>query len=190
MLDQHFAPLAGLHRGRGGEDTLEVAIFTDQLRGSLRPDAWHPRHVIHGVADQRLRLDHLLRRHAELFHHLGWPDRLLLHRVEHIHARPDQLHQVLVGGDDGGPPAHFSYGAGVGGDKVIGLPIRQLDCRHPESGGGLAHDGELRAQLFGRFRPLGLVALVEPIAERVAPCIEDDGNVGSDMLAKQLREHI
>ena len=80
-----------------------------------------------GVADQRLHLDHLVGRDAELLHHLGRADRLLLDRVEHLHARPDQLHQVLVGGDDGHLPARLGRGAGIGGDQVVGLPVRELD---------------------------------------------------------------
>ena len=78
--------------------------------GALRADAGHARHVVGRVADQRLHLDHLLGRDAELLHHLGRADRLLLDRVQHLHAGPDQLHQVLVGGDDG--------------DLAAGLPSR------------------------------------------------------------------
>ena len=101
MLDQHVAPLGGLHRRRRRQHRLEVAEFVDQLRGALRADAGHAGHVVDGVADQRLHLDHLVGRDAEFLHHLGRADRLLLDRVQHLDARPDQLHQVLVGGHDG-----------------------------------------------------------------------------------------
>ncbi len=98
---QHVATLGGLHGRRGGEDRLEVAELRQQLRRVLRPDARHARHVVDLVADQRLHVDQPVRRDAEFLHHLRGPDRLLLDRVKHLHARPQQLHQILVGRDDG-----------------------------------------------------------------------------------------
>ena len=45
-------------------------IFADQLRRGLDADAGHARHVVGGIAGQRLHVDHLVRRHAELLDHL------------------------------------------------------------------------------------------------------------------------
>ena len=82
-----------------------------------------------GVADQRLHVDHLVRRDAELLHHLGRPDRLLLDRVQHLHAGADELHQVLVGRHDGRLPAGVVRRLGIGGDQVVRLPVVELDRR-------------------------------------------------------------
>ena len=75
--------------------------------GRLHPDARHARDVVGGVADQRLHLDDLRWRHAEALHHLVLADHLVLHGVVHAHARADELHEVLVGGDDGHVGAGF-----------------------------------------------------------------------------------
>ena len=53
-----------------GEQRFEVAVFVEELRRGLRADARHARHVVGGIADQRLQLDHLLRPDAELLLHL------------------------------------------------------------------------------------------------------------------------
>ena len=84
-----------------GEQRFQIAIFDDQLRGGLDADAGHARHVVGGIAGQRLHLDHLFRRHAELLDHFGNADAAVLHGVVHGDAVGHELHQVLVGGDDG-----------------------------------------------------------------------------------------
>ena len=106
-------------------------------------------------------------RDAELLHHLGRADRLLLDRVQHLHAGPDQLHQVLVGGDDGDlaaglrrprgsrprsgrrPPSRPARSAGTPNASVASRT--RANCGISSSGGG------------GRCR---LVRVVEPVAER------------------------
>ena len=160
--------LHGLHRRRGEQHALEVAELTDQLRGRLRPDPRNAGDVVDRVAHQRLRLDELFGGNAEFLHHLGWSDRLLLDRIEHAHAGPDELHQILVGGDDGGAPP-LRDGAGIRGDEVVRFPVGQLDGRHTEGTGGLAHQGELRNEFGRRIGTLGLVLVVKAIRKVVRP---------------------
>ena len=70
VLDQRLAPLRLLDLAGAEQQLFEVAIFDDQLRRGLDADAGHARHVVGGIAGQRLHLDHLLRRHAEFLDHL------------------------------------------------------------------------------------------------------------------------
>ena len=121
--------LDGFIAGRSGEHGFQVAELVDQLRRALRADAGNAGDIVGGIADQRLNLDHLVGGDAELLHHLGWADRLLLDRIQHVDAGTDQLHQVLVGGHDGHLTAGIGGRQGVGGDQVVGLPVRQLDRR-------------------------------------------------------------
>ena len=60
------AALVLLDLRRAGEQRFEVAVFADELRRGLDADAGHSRHVVGGVADQRLHVRHLRGRHAEL----------------------------------------------------------------------------------------------------------------------------
>ena len=190
VFDEEFAALAGLHGGGGGEDAFEIAEFVDQQGGGFGADAGDAGDVVDRIAHQGLGLDEFFGGDAEFLHHLGRADGLVFHRVQHVHAGADELHHVLVGGDDGGAAAGFGGGAGVGGDEIVGLPVRQFDAGDAEGRGGFADDGELGAQVFRGFGALGLVGFVEAIAERGAPGVEDDGDMGADMFAHQAGEHV
>ena len=87
------------------------------------------------------------------------------------------------------PPA-FSAATGVGGDQVVGLPVLQLDGGDAERCGRLADQRELRDQLFRRRRTLRLVGIIQPIAERCSAGVEDHRDMGADMLAQQLGQHV
>jgi len=158
--------------------------------GGRGADAGHAGDIVHRVAHQGLQLDQLARRNAPFLHHLGRPDRLLLHRVQHGDAGPDELHQVLVRGDDRGAVPHGLGGQRIGGDQIVRFPVGQLDGGDAEGGGGIAHQGELRAQFLGRLRALGLVALVQAVAERVPAGVEYHGKVIFGMVFQQPDEHV
>ena len=189
-LDQDVAALARLHRRGGGEHRFQIAEFVDQLGGSFGADAGNAGHVVRAVADQRLHVAHLLRRNAKLLHHLGRADGFLLDGVQHLHAGADQLHQVLVGGHDGDLPALFLGGARVRGDQVIRFPVRQFNRGHAECVGGFAHERELRDQLVRRGRAVGLVVLIEPVAERHPPRVEHHRDMRSHLLPQQFGQHV
>ena len=102
---------------------------------------------------------------AEFFEHLIRADAFVLHRVEHFHAVTDQLHQVFVGRNDRHRAPRITRTAGQGGDDVIRLEPLRLDTGDVEGAGGIAGQRELRAQIFGQFRAIGLVGGVNVIAE-------------------------
>ncbi len=101
MLDQRLAALRLLDLAGALEQRFEIAIVGDELRRRLDADARYARHVIDAVARERLHLDDLLRRHAEFLDHFGDADAAVLHGVVHHHLVGDELHQILVGRDDG-----------------------------------------------------------------------------------------
>ena len=61
-FQQVLLPLGARHFGGVVEHGLQRAELFEQLPGELRPDQRHARHVIDRIADQRLEVDHLLRR--------------------------------------------------------------------------------------------------------------------------------
>ncbi len=97
--------------------------------GGLDADAGGAGDVVDRVAGQRLHVDDPVGADAELLDHLVGADRLVLQRVEHLDAGRDELHQVLVGGDDGDPAAGGGRLRGVGGDDVVGLEAGHARCR-------------------------------------------------------------
>ena len=66
----------------------------------------------------------------------------------------------------------------IGGDQIVGLIARHLDAGDAEGAGGIAHQGKLRNQVFRRRRAVGLVFLVEIVAEGFLAGIENHRQMG------------
>ena len=178
-----------------GDERLDVAIFGDQPRGGFHADAFDARDVVDAIAHQREDLADLVGADAELFLDFGGADAFVLHRVEHVdRIAVDQLHQILVGRDDGDLPPRLGRGVGVAGDDVVGFDPLFLDAGHGEGAGRIAHQRELRLQVFGWLGTLRLVELVHVVAEGVRGGVEDDAemrrSVGVVQLVDELPQHV
>ena len=181
---------AGLHGWGGGEDGFDSAELLDELGGGFRADAGHTGDVVDAVAHEGLDLDDLVGGDAELVHDLGGADGALLDGIVHRDLAVDELHQVLVGGDDGGAPALGGGGAGVAGDEVVGFELGELDGGDAEGGGGVADQGELRDEFRGGLVAVGFVVLVEIVAEGGSAGVEDDGDVRPGVIGEEAGEHV
>ena len=160
VLDQRLAPLRLLDLAGAQQQRFEIAVFDDQLRRGLDADAGHARHVVGGIAGQRLHLDHLLRRHAEFLDHLRDADAAVLHGVVHGDPVGHELHQVLVGGDDGGGRA-----------ALAGLRAhRSRSDRRPRSRPARGRAGRRRAPPRGSAQIAGSD---RPAPAAGAPCSRD-----------------
>jgi len=194
MLEEVLSALGLLDLLGPGQQRVEVAVLVDQLGGGLHADAGHARHVVGGIARQRLHLDDLVRADAKTLDHFVMADPPVLHRVEHADLVAHQLHQVLVGGNDGDLDAGLVGEAGIGGDDVVRLEARHLDGRQIEGPARVLDHGELRYQVFGRRRTVGLVVGIDLVAKRRAGRIEDDAEevdvVVFDRLLDQLVQHV
>jgi hypothetical protein len=118
-------------------------------------------------------------------------------RVVHRHGRPDELHQVLVGRNDGGVGAGLAGEPGVGCDQIVGLEAFHLDAGQLEGLGRLADEAELRDQILRRRRAIGFVFRVQLVAEGLRRIVEDDGEmgrhdtgVGVARIEHQLPQHV
>ena len=187
-IGQGLPPLGLLDLTGAGQQGFEVAIFVDELGGGLHADARRARHIVGGIARQRLHIHNPIGRHAEIIDHLGLADAPLLagariasHArggIEHGDAGPDQLHQVLVGGDDEHIGAAFAGLPGIGGDEIVRLIAVLLDRDQAEGPHGLTHQGKLGNQILRRVAAVGLVEGVELLAEGILGFVEDDGQMG------------
>ena len=188
-FDQTFAQLARLHRRRRIERALQRPVVLDQFARGLGADAEDARNVVDAIAHQREHVADQLGPHAELLDHLGDIDALVLHRVEHVDAAaldsavrlralPDELHQVLVARDDRHVPAAARRLDRVGGDQVVGFEIVFLDAGQAEGARGIPDQRELRDEVLGRRRPVGLVLIVERVAEAGRSLVQDHRQVG------------
>ena len=171
-----------------GEQRIEVAVFADQRARRLDADAGDAGDVVGGVADQGLDVDDLLGRHAEII-----DDALAVEaalgpvaglaagagfEIVELDGVGDELHQVLVGGDDEHVGAGGARLLGVGGDDVVGLVARLLHRLEAEGAHRLAHEGELRLEVVGHLAAGALVVGVDLLAEGLLRLVEDDCQVG------------
>ena len=194
VLDQRLPALVLLDLASARQQRFEVAIFADQLRRGLDADAGHARHVVGRIADQRLHLDDLVRRHAEFFDHRGAADPLVLHGVEHDDAVADELHQILIRRDDGGGGAGFAGLPHIGRDQIVGLEAVLFEARQIEGVHRLADELELRAQIVGRIGPVRFVIGIHRGAEGLFRLVEHHREVGRLFIrlhvAQQLPQHV
>ena len=182
-VDQGLAALGLLDLAGIGQQVFQIAIFVDQQRRRLDPDSRRAGDVVDRIARQRLNIDDTVGADAEFLLDLVGADLLALDRVEHDHAAADQLHQVLVRTDDRRPSAGLARMAGQRGDDVVGLVAFDLDTGDVEGPRRLARQRELRPQLLGQGRAVGLVVRVDVVAEGLGTVIEDHRDMGRRIAA-------
>ena len=109
----------------------------------------------------------------------------------------DELHQILVGRDDGGVAADLAGQPRIGGDQVVGLETFHLDAGQVEGARRLADQPELRDEILRRRRAVGLVFGIEVVAEGFGRIVEDhremrrrDADRGVARILQQLPHHV
>ena len=202
-IGQRLPALGLLDLGGPRQQRVEIAIFADELGRRLDADAGRAGHVVGRVARECLDVGDLVRRDAEILDDLGLTDfalgaeaRALLGvaggGVVHRHARPDELHQILVGRDDQHVGAGLARLFRIGRDQIVGLIDVLLDRQQAEGTHRLAHQRELRDQIRRRVRAVALIGRVDRLAERVLGFVEDDGEMRrphpEHALAHELEE--
>ena len=98
--------------------------------------------------------------------------------VVHGDAGLDELHQILVGGNDGDVGAGRHRLPGVSGDEIVGLVDILFDGLEPEGAHGLAKQRKLRHEIFWRLGAIGLVCGIDFLAKGVFALVENDGEMG------------
>ena len=121
-------------------------------------------------------------------------DAAVLHGVVHGDAVADELHQVLVGGDDGGGGLGLAGEPRIGGDQVVGLEAGLLEAGNFEGVHRLADQRELRNEVFRRVGPVRLVVGIELGAEGLLRFVEYHGEMRRLLLrlhlGQQLPQHV
>ena len=161
-----------------GEDAVERAEVLQQLRRRLVADASDSRHVIDGVADERLQIDDLLGRNPPIGEQLGPAELLALAEVEHTNAVGDELAAILVAGADERVDPALVGGDGEGGEDVVGLVARVAEDRDAQPRERLLDERDLEDEVFGHRRAVRLVIRVQVAAE---------GRLGAVEGADQVR---
>ena len=169
-----------LHLVESCEDSRDRSEAVDQLDGTLLADALDAGDVVGGIAHDGQHVDHVLRSAPELL-----PDCFVtldqevdpwLEDVVDLHAVADELHEVLVAGDQHDLPAECFGLSGEGADHIVGLEAGDL-----EDGDSVrAHDGaqvvELVDQLLGHALAGRLVVGELPVPKGLPGRIEGHGD--------------
>ena len=165
MVDQIVAQLARLHRGRGGQHSLQIAMFEDQLRRGLWPHAGDARHIVDAIAHQCEHIAQPVWPDAELLDNMLGTEPPVIHRVVKVEARLDQLHQILVARHDCHRPPLRERGLGIARDNVVGFQPCFLDTGQAERAGRVADHRELGHQILRRGWALRLILVIQIVAE-------------------------
>jgi hypothetical protein len=154
--------LDGVRGVAGGvEDGFYGAVLLDELDGAFVADAGRAGDVVDGVAAEGHDVDDLLGWDAEDFDDFGGvEDEVVFLGVEDADVLGDELHHVLVAGDDEDFVALFGGLAGEGADDVVGLEADGFEDGDVENFEGAADVGELAGEVFGHGFALGFVAEV------------------------------
>ncbi len=163
--DDIFPTLLLLDLTCPGEQRIEIAVFFQQLRGRLWTDAGDARNIVGRIAGHGLQVDHLFGTHAPFLYDIRDADLLVLHRIVHVDIGSDELHQILVGGDDGDIGPNGLRLPGIGGDDIVRLEAFRLDAGKVEGARRLPYQPELRHQIFRRRRAIGFIEIIKLIAE-------------------------
>ncbi len=171
-------------------DSVQVAVVVQQRASGFGTDTWDTGNVVRAITRQREHVPYLLDTDAEAFAHLLWTDHLVAHGVPHQHVRSDELHQVLVGADDHGPPAALPGQAHHGGNHVVGLEAIELQARQGEGLHHLRHSLHLLLEIIRRSRAIGFVGRVTFFAKRGGAGVHGDGQQLGAALTQQALQHV
>src|ERR1700738_4112480 len=131
VLLQRLAVSLALYLVGSIEYGFDAAEFPDEVDATLVADAGSARNVVDGVAAQGPHVDNLVGRDAEHLRHLRFvEDEIILLRVEELYALVDELHHVLVAGDDEDVVALLGGAAGERANHVVGLETLGLEGGH------------------------------------------------------------
>jgi len=189
VLQDRLARLRVVDPFRMGEDLRDGAELFDQPLRPLRPDAGDAGNVVGGIAHQAEDLHHLLRPDAEPLLDGSDVVRLVLHRVDHQDLRGNELHHVLVPGNDDHRHPRLRLPSGDRADDVIRLEALLLDDGDRESPDDLLDIRDLGNQRFGG-RPACRLVLFEGLVPEGRPLdVEGHGDIVGLLVAQQLHQH-
>jgi hypothetical protein len=147
------------------------------------------RDVVGAVPHEREQVAELRDLDPEALDHLGRPDHAVAHRVPQDHVVADELHQVLVGGDDHGAEALLPRGAHGGRNQVVRLDAVLLEASDVEGAHDLLAALELGDEIWRGRRAVRLVFDEDVAPERVPPRIHRDREKLGLSLTHEPLEH-
>ena len=185
---QIFADYAGNLAGVSNHH-VERAVLREPFRRRLGPHFRHARHVVHGIAGECEKIQHLVGANAEFREHSRFVERLVAHRVDELDPRTHELRQVLVGSRDHAVDSVRGRRDGERADHVVGLDAFDHQERPAVRANELVQRLDLPHEILRHHRALGLVLRIPVVAERLAGSVEHDGEVVGLLVFRYPAEH-
>ena len=107
-----------------------------------------------------------------------------------MNALIHELHQILIGGDNGDIPALFFSLAGQRGNHIIGLEVVDTKQRQVECLGDLPYTRPLHGQVFGHRRPVRLVFGICLVSKGSALWVEGNSDMRRLQFFQYTPEHL
>ena len=188
-FNQILAALILLNFTCARQQGVQIAIFIDQESGRFHTNTRHAGHIIHAVTSQRLHINDLVRLDPKFVKAGLSVQGFLLHRIPQTDAWLDQLHQVFVTADDDHVATCCFCLRRIGRNQIIGFKSLLFNTGQIERARRVTDHGKLWAQVLGWRVPVGLVLIVNIIAECIATGVKDDDNVIVWMIVYQAHQH-
>ncbi len=172
---------------------FHAAEALNQFHRALVADTRRAGNVVDGIAAQRHHVDYFFRGNTENFFNLGGvANQIVLGRIEHADAVADQLHHVLIAGDDKYRVACVDGFASQRADHVVSLEARRFEHGNAI---GLQRSPDVRnllRQIVGHGRAIGLVAAVGRVNKclRLGVELAKTGDGRCLLVAKRRSGHV
>ena len=117
------------------------------------------------------------------------PDSPIAHRVPQRHVRADQLHEILVRGDERDDEILFRRALGERADHVVSLEAfdhQRLDAKRLDRAMDIRN---LHDEIVGRLAAIRLVVGEQVVAKSPLRRVEDDRDMRRARVLQQLQQH-
>jgi hypothetical protein len=158
----------------------------NQSGGRLLTDPFDPGDVVDRVAHEADEIDDLLGRHPEASFDGSLVEPAIAHRVPQAHVPVDELHQILVAGDDHRLRPLRRHPTRQGADDVVGLDPGDRERTQAEGRDDFPQHRDLRGQFVGNRGAVRLVVVEQLVPEGRTGRIEDGADVLRSSVAQEL----
>ncbi len=177
------------------ERILHAAVFPNQLGRAFFPDALRAGNVVHGVAHQRHHVDHFFGRHTQNLSHFflidnDVPLRSARTRSQNAHSTIDELHHVLVVGDDQHFDIFLRRLRGHRANDVIGLISLKLEDRQTHRLAETPDVWQLNGHVIRHRRPLRFIFFEQLVTKCRALGVEHNADVVRAVVLDQPFQNV
>ena len=156
---------------------VERSVFSDPFDRGLRPDFADPRDVINGIAHQSQPIDNAIGRHAKaLLNACGvhWLGRAAVagHCVHQNTLVAHELGQILIASRNHRAHSERLCLRREGADHIVGFDPAHYQDRPTEGRDKFLQRINLPRKVFRHRGPIGLVLVIQRVAERGSRCIK------------------